>query len=156
MTNIETPVTNSLLGELKANRQRIEARKHVELQIPGWDSLYVRYRALPWETLRTFEASTVENPTPNDELAVAWDTLIAACEEVLIKNEDGSLSSLDSTPVAFEQRLARLTGDDVAETPHDVIASIFPNEFALMQQLGEYIEWLNFSSTGSYEELGKA
>jgi hypothetical protein len=153
MTDI-TPAPNSVLADLKTNRERIQARKFLTLQIPGWDSLFVRYKSLTWETIRSFNGAQLENPTPNDELVVAWDTLIAACDEVLISTDDG-LKPLADTPVRFEHRLAQLTGDDIAETPREVVDSVFPNEFAAVEQFGEYMTWLNFSSKDVSEDLGK-
>lgn len=151
----EAPDSGSLVASLRAKRAELEAERFTEIDIPGWEGLLVaRYHAVTWETVRSF--ADKENPTPGEEVSTAWATLAAACHEVLSRDDDGELKSLATPGLKYEEKLARLTGDEISSTPFEVIDNLFPTEVALMTHYGMYMEWLSHSGNDVAALLGKS
>lgn len=138
---------SSMLSELQANRQRILSDKEKVLKLPGWDSLSARYRRLPWDSIKGLQGIG-QSDDSTQEVGAAIDVLINACVEVLFQGE--------GTGLRYEQGLAKLYGDNEANTPPEVLMSVFADdEAALMMHAGEYIEWALRMETEASEALGK-
>lgn len=137
----------SMMAQLRANRERLQKDKTLTLKLPGWDSLSVRYRRLPWESIKGL--ATIGDGDSAQEVGAALDVLLAACEEVLFDDEGLGLR--------YEQGLAQLIGDDAAVTPPEVLFSaVFSDdETALMLHAGEFMEWAMRLQAEASEELGK-
>lgn len=134
----------ALTEQLRANRARLLADKTKTLRLPGWDSLSVRYRRLPWERVQHLAGMGSGDSTA--DIGAAMDVLIAACEEVLFED--------DGLGLRYEQGLADLIGDE-AVTPPEVVDAVFPDELALMTHAGEYIAWAMRIEEEASERLGK-
>lgn len=132
-------------AQLQANRSRLLADKTKTIQLPGWDSLSVRYKRLPWDSIKGL-AGLAEEDDSGARIGAAMDILLDACEEVLFDGE--------GLGIGYEQALAELTGD-TATSPPEVIDAIFPDEVSLMVHVGEYMGWAMRLEAEVSEELGK-
>lgn len=140
----------STAGKLRAERERIMKDKTKTLPLPGWESLSVRYKRLPWEDAKALIDR--EPGDPQQEVSAALDTLIKACDEVLYLGE-----SFPDGPLRFEQRLAQFIGDDEATHPAEVLMSLVADdETALMGHAGEFITWALRLMGEANEALGKS
>lgn len=144
----------SVLGRLKTRRLELEANKTVDIEIPGWNGiLFARYKSIPYETFK--EVAGEEHESATDELVSAWRTLQGACDCILIRNDDGELEPLDDGAVRFDTRLARYTGDDLSQTPDEVIDNLFPNEPSVIAHHNQYVYWLSTGKAAVEADLGK-
>jgi hypothetical protein len=134
----------SMMAQLRANRERIAKDRTKTLKLPGWESLSVRYKRLPWDQIKGLAGMGEGDGT--EDIGAAMDVLIAACEEVLF---DG-----DGLTLRYEQKLAELIGDS-AVTPPEVIDAVFPDEVSLMVHAGEYMTWAMRLEGEASDELGK-
>ena len=90
------PDVASVKGRLAARRKALREKKPFDLPVPGYeDSLVARYHALDYRVQRGIGIRQETNSDQADaEVKVAADTLVTACEDLLEKNEDGTLTSL--------------------------------------------------------------
>lgn len=156
---------DTVLAKLRAARAKLEANRTVDIEIPGWSGLlFARYKQLSYEDWRPLTAAERGPQSPTEELVTAWDTLIAACECIMIANDEGELEPLGDGKVRFDSRLADLlplaSGSDddpvIPETPHEIVAAVFPNEPSVIGQRDQYIYWLANGEAMIKAELGKA
>ena len=150
----------SLLAQLGEIRQDIkENAEPLHLDIPGYkDRLWVRFR--PYSISKT--ESKVRSMQRAQEkkrpvlLAGACDTLIDACEQVMLLPErfgteigekGENLIPIDPvTPVGFDQRLAQLfkvPGADGLKEARQVVVAMYPTEQAILRASVTVSEWLN-------------
>lgn len=158
MSELNNPTPNSVLAQLRAKRTQLAASNKVkDLEVPGQPELVIRYKRLSWDQARPLvQALSGSDDDPIKELSAVMDTLIEACQCVLIRDGD-ELKHLDGTPVRFEKRLAHLLGDDEATSPPEVLASVFlEDELSIMDQGGSYLAWLNHQEDQVDVELGKS
>ncbi len=150
----------SLLDQLGQVRQEIkEQAEPLYLDIPGYKGqLWVRFR--PFSISKT-ESKVRQMQKANNKrkpvlLAGACDTLIDACEQVMLLPErfDGEIGEQgknlipidDVVPVGFEQRLAELfkvPGAGQMTQARQVVIAMFPTEQAILKMSVTVSEWLN-------------
>jgi hypothetical protein len=140
----------SILDQLGEIRQEIkEQAEPLDLEVPGYKGLlFVRFRPFPVaRTERKVEQfqRQVKKKQPI-VLNSACDTLIDACEQLLVKNTDGELIPIDEDmPVGFEQRLAemlKMPGADQMTSARQVIKGLFPTEQSILKMASTVNEWL--------------
>jgi len=150
----------SLLDQLAETRQEIkEQAKPLHLDVPGYkDQLWVRFR--PYSISKTERKVRALQSGVNKKkpmlLAGACDTIIDACEQVMLLperfhgdiGEDGkNLITIDDVvPVGFDQRLAQLfkvPGADRMTEARQVVMAMFPTEQAILKMSVTVSEWLN-------------
>jgi hypothetical protein len=150
----------SLLDQLGQVRQEIkEQAEPLFLDIPGYkERLWVKFR--PFSISKT-ESKVRKMQKANSKgrpilLAGACDTLIDACEQVMllpekfegeIGEEGKNLIPIDDiTPVGFDQRLAELfkvPGAAQLSQARQVVMAMFPTEQSILRMSVTVSEWLN-------------
>lgn len=158
------PRPASILDELVARRDEMARTKHeLVLDVPGYrlrgvERLAIRYRypEAGWKQIADVEIRATQSQSPDALLMAQVDVLVACCDEVLTRDDDGSLTRLepepDAAPLRFNQRLADLFHIDIPEgirgKARFVCRSLFSPEFA---QTGEWAGDLVL--TGQSQEL---
>lgn len=134
----------SHLDWLRARRTALTGDRTTDMDVPGYHGrLVVRYAPVPWKVVAKMQALT-DRPDPDGArlLNANCDVLIAACREVLYRDDDGELASVDPTgdTRGFDPRLAELLGIE-ADTAREVVRGVFPSYTALAIQAGEVFDW---------------
>lgn len=138
--------SQSLLDSVIASREEIRGEHHLDLEVPGYKGvLWLRFKLIPFkqteqmgERLRR-ESKKLESMT----LTGAIDTLIAGCEQVMLKDGD-TLHPIDPAaepPVKLEQRLAELLRFE-ADTARKVVRELFGNDYAITQTAVRLSRWM--------------
>jgi hypothetical protein len=121
----ERPAT--ILDELVARRDEMAREKHeLVLDVPGYrlrgvNRLAVRYRYPEGgaKALAAMEARAVQKGIEDAIVAMQIDYLVACCDEVLTRDDDGELQRLepneDAPPLKFGKRLAELFRIEIPE-----------------------------------------
>src|SRR5438093_471439 len=102
---------DSVLAQLRELRTQLQQERHIDVDVPGYQGvLRARYRPLSYERLRAIAERTRKAPgtEAGRELALAAESLIAACEVMLVRQNDGSYEPLEhgGTPVRYDEHLA--------------------------------------------------
>lgn len=152
--------TPSVWDRLRADHERIAAdRPPLELDVPGYHgTLVVRYRFVPLkDATRNAEKLARLKDIGEQALLSAIDTLILACQEILVRDPDtGDLRGLaddGDEPIRFDERLARgmsWTPGPTGFTARAITRKLFSNDYALIQQAREVSEWMSESA----QEIG--
>lgn len=137
---------DNLLDRLRERRNQIASKDEyrLDLPVPGYDGeLVVRYKYTEYnetaeraDRLRGVDAGQVP-------LISAIDTLIAACDKVMIV-VNGRLVPIDEgalTPVRFEERLADILAFNASKA-RDVVRGLFNNDYAIIEQAMTVSRWM--------------
>lgn len=128
----------SVLGRLRERRAELAADHRLDLAIPGYGGeLVARYRPLTAEEQRHLAAKVDRADHASEakaaavQMMVAVDTIVAACDEILVM-QDGGLVPLAAIagaegPVRFDEQLAEALGID-ADTAREVVCGLFPRD----------------------------
>ena len=139
----EAPAAGSVLGRLRARRDDLAADHRLDLDIPGYDGdLVARYRPLTageqtrlaGKVERAERIAGNENQEGEAQLRTAMDTIIAACVEILAR-QDGQLVPLaaiigSNVPVRYDEQLAEALGITDAGSARAVLRGVFPRDKA--------------------------
>lgn len=155
----EPPIPeDSLLGRLADIHQEIKTKEYFkDVAIPGYDSLlWIRCR--PYDLGKrggkrmSQMRRRVENNDPYVILDTACDTLIDACDQVMIldpkfngdKGPEGeNLKPLDDEiPVKFDSRLSTLLKLGDTKGARDVVKELFPTQQSIVTVSAEVDRWL--------------
>lgn len=119
------PRPATILDELVARRQAMAREDHeLILPIPGYGveghELVVRYRYPEGgaQAIAAMEARAVQRGGEAAIVNMQIDYLVACCDEVLLRDDNGGLRSLDPdapTPLKFGKRLAELFQIEIPE-----------------------------------------
>jgi hypothetical protein len=157
----ETQAPSSLLDTLRAKREERAAERHFDIELPGYDGLLVlRCGPIPGRTLTLLRERSERSKSPERDFNLNADTLIAACREVLGREQRSHplrvLPDADGEPVRIDERLADLL-QLPATSARDVLRCLFENanspEVAVAYQAGLYMEWAASSLDELDEEL---
>lgn len=131
---------SSLQERLAARREQLQQERTFVLPVLGYEDvgLHARYRVLSYEELRKIGKRNEKlEGTTEGELAVAADTLINACVELIERNDDDSYVGLGHrwTPAAVRE----LFGLDLAPdaTAREAVHAVLPGT-QLMLHFNEY------------------
>lgn len=101
----------SIRDRIRAERDELVQQDSLDLLVPGYTSLGIRYRALPDREMEKFSEKV--NKTKAG-IRAGCDLLAAACVCVLVRpQEDGALEPLeddDGTPLRFDEAFAEFMG----------------------------------------------
>lgn len=147
--SIPSAEPGSVIENLRANRARLLSDKDTVLKLPGWGSLYARYKRLPWDTVKALQGLGSGDSTV--EVGTVIEVLIAACDEMVFRDADGE----QPLGLRYEQGLAELIGDEDAKTPPEVVAAVFTDEGSLMVHGSEYLAWSLRLEDEATASLGK-
>lgn len=152
---------SNAFDRLKARRRKLAEDKTLDLPVQGYGGdLVVRYKLLDWDTLNEIETKALRSDNPRAELYGQMDTLIAACDMVLIKADgdkeprpaheaDPSLGE----PLRFDERLADKLGFE-AKSAREVLVGVFDgNETAIPPIYQALSRWLSGARAQVDEEF---
>lgn len=141
----------SLLDTLRAKREEIaqravEGNNFLDIDVPGYGGrLFVRYRYPDggWQLIKAIMAQGEKSTHPLAELFTHAGILIACCEQVLGRDEDGANENPDPDGeiLTFDERLAVLLRIEIPSTisvkgrPRFILRQLFSPEQA---QTGDY------------------
>ena len=148
------------IARLRAKRAALGTKRTITRAIPGYDGdLAVRYKWVAYEEMakRGEALAKVKNATKRDLLAAA-DTLVALCEEIVVRpddvadtriGEDGyvPLAPLeDAHPVTFgDDRIAVALGFEPG-TARDNVFNAVCNDYAVLGEAVALSAWLQDTS----------
>lgn len=150
----------SHLDFLRARHEELARDRVLELDVPGYQGrLVVRYGAVPWATVaRSAKLAAQENASPDVLFAANADALIAACREVLFRDDAGELVSVDPNGDArrFDGRLAELLNAGTGSA-RELLLWVFGGDDGaktrINQQVGQLLEWLSEVDRDAMETL---
>lgn len=165
---VEDPVENdeapdTFLEQLREKRRRIATATDLKLEIPGFDGLlWAQYRRLEWDELKRIADKASKSKSPRKELLAHCDTLIAACEGILIQ-KDGKLEALNNAypefgdePVVFDERLGAALGFEIDKTSparSAVLKAFGGNGVAVTAQQVELVQWIESSRSDDDQDF---
>lgn len=155
-------VRPSILGDLRKSRGKIGAGADpLDLVVPGYnDKLLIRFRWVPPEDLAATSKSLVaiKNPTKQNQAAAA-DAIVAACEEIMVREDDEIVPlSTNEFPITFAdgERLAFALGFPNPNSARECCAAVFNNPYAMGDVALRLMQWLEDTSRRvSEEQLGE-
>jgi hypothetical protein len=154
--NGHATLAGSRLDWLRARHESLKADRHVDKTVPGYDGrLAVRYGPVPWSIVSKLQTiAAANNPDPTMVGAANTDVVIAACRDVLIReDDDDELHGIDPEgPITFGPELAELIGAD-ATSARAVVEWLFPSEWAVGAHAGELIAWTQAAGREDAEQL---
>jgi len=150
----------SHLDFLRARHAALTKDRTLDLEVPGYaHRLVIRYGRVPWSVVGRAQ-ELFANPGPDHEgtLLAQVDFLVAACREVLVRDDDGTLKSIDPSgePRRFDPTLAELLRFDT-KTAREVVRELFRNDPAVAVQAGEVMSWsVNAEEDAAEEFMGES
>lgn len=149
-------IPDSLGSWLKEKRARLCEKRSYEVPVQGFEGRVVGvYRALSYEEFRRIGSRHEKLPEATQEMYVAADTLIASCERIYAKGDDGTTAELPKWGV----ELARTFGveNPAVNTPRRAVLAIFDGaEMNLILHFGSLMEQQQAVEEAVDEELGEA
>jgi hypothetical protein len=150
----------SVLDRLKARRSEIAAEHVLDLEVPGTGGLLVlQLVPLPRQRLSALTSRATRSTSPEVDLNLNADTLIAATRDVLARNRrEDELMPLDpQAATRIDEKLAGFLGLPEATRAREVLAAVFalaPSpELAIGVSVGRYIEWATGAETEIEEDF---
>jgi hypothetical protein len=147
------PLGPNLLDQLRAVRTEAARDFHYHVIVPGYSGrIAVRCKPIGSRTSSALAARLSKSRSPEAAFEMSADTLIAACEEVVVRDdwqdEWQSLGSLNGgEPVGIGNELVELLTLEPAQggRAREVVRSLFglapAPELALGTAVGEYLTW---------------
>lgn len=146
----------SHLAWLKTRHEALTADRHLDLEVPGYDGhLILRLGPVPWSAIAKTQTLASREDRDGRALALAnMDVLIAACRDVLYRDDAGDLIPVDPSGESrrIDPELAALLGLD-STSARDTLRWIFPSEVTLAVAAGEVLEWTRRMDTETADEL---
>lgn len=148
----------NLLASIRAKREEAKGDHVLDIDIPGYEGMVVaRFRPFPIEKterkMAEFQKMVGKQPVM---LKAACDTLIDACEQIMIRNgpedEPKPIDADAVPPIAFDSRLAELFGYS-ATTARQVVLGLFPTEQAIVAMNIRVSGWMQDVSSDTDREL---
>jgi hypothetical protein len=146
----------SVLERLKERRSEIATAYTFDLEVPGTGGLLVlQLVPLPRQRLSALTSRATKSTSPEVDLNLNADTLIAATRDVLARNRrEDALMPLDpEEPTRIDEKLAGMLGLPEASRAREVLTAVFamaPSpELAIGVSVGRYLEW----ATGAEAEI---
>jgi hypothetical protein len=148
----------TLLNQLRDKREALKGDHYLDLDIPGYEGMLVgRFRPFPVEKserkMKEFQKLVGKQPML---LKAACDTLIDACEQLMVRKEAGAepqpIDPEADAPIAFDSRAAELFGFQ-ASTARQVVIGLFPTEQSIVATNVEVSRWMQTLSRDTDEEL---
>lgn len=149
---------HTLLNTLRAKREELKEDHTLDLDVPGYEGMLVaRFRPFPVEKaerkMKEFQKLVGKQPVL---LKAACDTLIDACEQLMIRKEPGTepvpIDPDVEPPIAFDSRAAELFGFQ-ATTARQVVIGLFPTEQSIVATNVEVSRWMQTLTRDTDEEL---
>lgn len=144
------------LDFLRARHEAITADRFLDCEVPGYQGhLVVRYGRVPWAAVAK-AAHMMENPGRDGEglLLAQVDFLIAACREVMFREEGGELVPVDPSGDVrrFDPELAELFQFE-ATSARETLRYVFGNDLAVAVQAGRVLTWSQNTDTEADDDF---
>lgn len=149
---VEASAVSSPMGRLRARREELRAERHIDLEVPGYASeLVVRYGPVAWDDLRAIADKMVKSKNPRADLYGQVDTLIAACQEILVR-VDGDLQAIvEGETTRFDGMPALL--DFEADNARQAVLGTFNNDLAVTTVHNRLASWMDGTDAEVDEEF---
>ena len=142
---------------LRARHEALTADRTLDMDVPGYRGrLVLRFGPVPWAvTGRLQKLLAGKDPDGRALLLANADMLIAACREVLARNDAGVLEPIDPTgePCRIEPRLAELFGRETDVSARDTLLWLFDNDFGVSAMAAEVLEWTRTAGDDAADEF---
>jgi hypothetical protein len=145
-TNGSNGASASHLDWLRAQHDALSADRTMDYEVPGYEGrLVLRFGPVPWSAIaRTQSVTTPKDDRDGRALATAnMDVLIAACREVLFRDDAGELGPVDPTgePHGLTPELGPLLGQEFT-TARQALRWFFKDYDVLIGvAAGEVLTW---------------
>lgn len=142
----------NLIERLRAARREQEKPHYTVITIPGYEGLMgVRYKYVSAERIeqlsKKLQREIRKTKAKAEGLLASLDTVIAACEEIVIRgSDDEEWQSLGDPPIRFDDRLAETLGYE-ADNARDAVLGCFNNEHAIIRHNILVSRWLADTTT---------
>jgi hypothetical protein len=155
--NGNAPSQASVVGALRAVRERHAAERQFDLEVPGWLGLLaLRLGPIPGAQMARIGERATSSHSPERAFNANADMLIAACRAVLgrARRDDPWTPLLDdeSEPVRLDERLSLVLGLE-ATRAREVVRELYSKanapDLAVGGSATEYVEW----ATSTNEDL---
>jgi hypothetical protein len=153
--------SRSVLDALRAQRRERVAARTLVLEVPGWlGHLGLRLGPIPGRQLDRIVERAESSKSPERTFNANADTLIAACVEVLGREETSqefiTLTDEEGEPLRLDARLAEKLGLE-ADRARGVVRELYRNANSVEMAVGaaatQYTEWATSANEELDEEL---
>jgi hypothetical protein len=155
----EAAKSPSPIDELRQLRQELEDNKSKDLDIPGYNGkLVARYGLMETKQLAKIGKRIQRQFRTRDErvLYASLDTMIASCEGLYYRNDDGDLKPFgeNGTPLNFsDPELATMLGFE-ASTARPIVMGVFGgNDLAVINHCMTLNRWMQNTGAEIDEDL---
>lgn len=137
----------SVFAKLRDMRAEHAVEQTYDIEVPGYGGLlFLRCGPISGPTLATLRGRMMRSKTPDRDVDLAIDVLVAACREVMVRlNVDDELQPADEDePMRVDERLAvslGLTGRSAREVMRELYSSVPSPELAIVAESNAYYEW---------------
>lgn len=156
----------SILDRLHAEGEEAAAEHTLDLRIPRFKSLYVRYRWVDPDTVMSMDARKYQGLQGAARGVVpAADTLVLLCKEFCALDADGELrpmhefDEIDAAfPVQFDEQIREVLnlGATSAATKHkarQTVLDVYDNPYAVIDHARRLTNWLKDPTQDPTQEL---
>jgi len=161
---VESKPDGSLVGELLKRRSELAGERHYDIEVAGWNGCVVlRCGPVRGSVIQRLRERAEQSQSPDRDLNVNCDTLIAACKEVLVRRSRGEeleQADPDWGPVRLDEHCGELFQLGTAKA-REVVKGLYQNanapDIAIGAAAGAYVQWAA-SAEGELDEefLGEA
>jgi hypothetical protein len=136
----------SHLAWLRTRHDALTADRSMDYEVPGYDGrLVLRFGPVPWSAIAKTQAlATRGDDRDGRALAAAnMDVLVAACREVLFRDDAGDLASVDPSgePHGLTPELGALLGQEFATARQALRWFFRDSDVAIAVAAGEVLTW---------------
>ena len=152
----EAPQMSSSIERIRSYRQELADETTIDINVPGYhDELKISFKAIPAVEAERIMRQITKNKGAKAAKA-ACDLLIRCCDEILLKQDDGSFEALrtERGPIRFEPALGEAFGFSADSARNAVMGLYAPNEkrdLVVVDQANTVFNWMQ----GRLSELDK-
>jgi hypothetical protein len=144
---------------LRKRYQRLQEKHTEDIDVPNWSGMLVaRYVPITDESFKVAQRALRANAPDAEvgEIAASIETILAACESIWFREDDGQLVPVDESeksayqanPIRFDDRLARELEIPYQNDNALVVREIFSvnhqlNVSALLSHAGQLDSWMD-------------
>lgn len=136
----------SIRDQIRAERDELKTETTLDLVVPGYEMIGVRYRGIPARELDQFAKRLSKS---KEGMRTATDVLIRCCDSILVRpNGDDALEPLEDDQgdyLKFDQRLADFLGIE-ASSAREIVTQLFSPDgvqtLATFEHANAVMEWM--------------
>jgi hypothetical protein len=135
----------SHLAWLRTRHDALTADRTMDYEVPGYDGrLVLRFAPVPWSAIAKTQALANRDDRDGRALAAAnMDVLIAACRQVMFRDDAGDLASVDPSgdPHGLDAELGALLGQQFTTARAALRWFFRDSDVAIAVAAGEVLTW---------------